>query len=261
MFAKLLLEKFENSDFESLNSINKSIFEVYLACLFDFDSYKYGRGVDDLGLLSEAYTKNFNNEFFDEYKAMYIKFENYPKGSGDYIQLFVDESGDYTKKSIYQSQELYYVDYGKTSIRENDSYYHDCNEYVEKNGDFILAHENAYGHLIEYDGIDEFNEFLKDNEFVEMIINYRNNIWLPLKIKSYEEYIEKERKEEERINAMKNKEPKIGMTAEEVEYGAWGKPDKINKDTYSWGTTEQWVYKKGYVYFQNGRVTSVSESF
>ena len=34
----------------------------------------------------------------------------------------------------------------------------------------------------------------------------------------------------------------------------------INKDTYSWGTTEQWVYNnKGYIYFKNGIVTSISE--
>ena len=50
------------------------------------------------------------------------------------------------------------------------------------------------------------------------------------------------------------------MTQSEVLNGAWGMPDKKNKDTYSWGTTEQWVYNdKGYVYFRNGVVTSVSE--
>ena len=38
------------------------------------------------------------------------------------------------------------------------------------------------------------------------------------------------------------------MTAAEVKKSSWGSPDKINNDTYSWGTTEQWVYnKKGYI--------------
>ena len=34
--------------------------------------------------------------------------------------------------------------------------------------------------------------------------------------------------------------PKIGMTTEEVLNSTWGKPKKINKDTYSWGVKEQW---------------------
>jgi len=56
------------------------------------------------------------------------------------------------------------------------------------------------------------------------------------------------------------KDPKIGMTKEEVERSTWGYPKKINKDTYSWGTKEQWVYDKGYIYFRDGIVTSISES-
>ena len=56
------------------------------------------------------------------------------------------------------------------------------------------------------------------------------------------------------------KAPQIGMTSSEVKSTNWGNPDKINKDTYSWGTTEQWVYNnKGYIYFRNGVVTSISE--
>lgn len=54
--------------------------------------------------------------------------------------------------------------------------------------------------------------------------------------------------------------PKIGMTAQEVRNSSWGSPKKINTDTYSWGTKEQWVYDNGYIYFENGIVTSISES-
>ena len=55
----------------------------------------------------------------------------------------------------------------------------------------------------------------------------------------------------------KSREPAVGMTQSEVLNGAWGSPDKKNKETYSWGTTEQWVYNKyGYVYFKNGIVIS-----
>jgi len=54
-------------------------------------------------------------------------------------------------------------------------------------------------------------------------------------------------------------EPKIGMTKSEVESSTWGRPKKINKDTYYWGTREQWVYDNGYIYFEDGIVTSISE--
>lgn len=54
--------------------------------------------------------------------------------------------------------------------------------------------------------------------------------------------------------------PTVGMTASEVKKTKWGSPDKINKDTYSWGVKEQWVYyDHGYVYLEDGVVTSVSE--
>ncbi len=56
-------------------------------------------------------------------------------------------------------------------------------------------------------------------------------------------------------------DPKIGMTKQEVENSTWKKPSKINTSTYSWGVTEQWVYPgKGYIYFKNGKVSSISES-
>ena len=55
------------------------------------------------------------------------------------------------------------------------------------------------------------------------------------------------------------KEPSIGMTTSQVRNSTWGSPKKVNKNTYSWGTKEQWVYDKGYIYFENGKVTSISE--
>lgn len=65
----------------------------------------------------------------------------------------------------------------------------------------------------------------------------------------------------EEKDTLKASNPKIGMTADEVKKCSWGYPDKINKDTYSWGVKEQWVYDDyGYVYLENGVVTSVSEN-
>lgn len=56
----------------------------------------------------------------------------------------------------------------------------------------------------------------------------------------------------------KKDRPAIGMTAEEVEATAWGKPDRKNITEAYYGTHEQWVYEgKGYVYFDDGIVTSI----
>lgn len=55
-------------------------------------------------------------------------------------------------------------------------------------------------------------------------------------------------------------EIQIGMPSVACWY-AWGSADKEYKSTYSWGTTEQWVYReKGvYLYFENGILTSIQE--
>lgn len=54
-------------------------------------------------------------------------------------------------------------------------------------------------------------------------------------------------------------EPTIGMAADEVYNSTWGAPQKINRtDTLS-GEREQWVYENGYIYFENGYVTSIQE--
>lgn len=56
------------------------------------------------------------------------------------------------------------------------------------------------------------------------------------------------------------KEPKIGMTKEEVRNSTWGSPNKINKTTTSYGTREQWVYSSNrYLYFDNGILSAIQE--
>ena len=61
------------------------------------------------------------------------------------------------------------------------------------------------------------------------------------------------------VNA--NKEPKrgvsIGMSMQEVLASSWGKPRKVNKTTTATRSSEQWVYSGGYLYFENGMLTSV----
>ena len=49
---------------------------------------------------------------------------------------------------------------------------------------------------------------------------------------------------------------KIGMSKAMCK-ASWGEPSNINTSTGSWGTHEQWVYGNSYVYFENGRITSI----
>lgn len=49
----------------------------------------------------------------------------------------------------------------------------------------------------------------------------------------------------------------IGMTKEEALASSWGKPRKINRTTNAYGTSEQWVYDGGYLYFDGDRLTSI----
>lgn len=57
--------------------------------------------------------------------------------------------------------------------------------------------------------------------------------------------------------AAKRKGVSIGMTKEEVTASSWGRPQKINQTHGSFGTHEQWVYRGGYLYFENGTLSAV----
>lgn len=61
---------------------------------------------------------------------------------------------------------------------------------------------------------------------------------------------------------------RVGMNVKEV-VCAWGRPNDINRTTYSGGYSEQWVYEKYYgemlgstwrfVYFEDGEVTAIQD--
>ena len=61
---------------------------------------------------------------------------------------------------------------------------------------------------------------------------------------------EKEKKKQRGVN--------IGMTKQQVLDSMWGEPEKINKTTTAYGTSEQWVYpNNNYLYFENGILTAI----
>jgi hypothetical protein len=52
----------------------------------------------------------------------------------------------------------------------------------------------------------------------------------------------------------------IGMTAEQIRKSSWGKPRSINETITAAGKHEQWVYGGGYLYLENGVLTSIQTS-
>ena len=49
---------------------------------------------------------------------------------------------------------------------------------------------------------------------------------------------------------------RIGMT-KAMAIDAWGKPNDINKTITRYAVSEQWVYDGGYLYFENGKLTTI----
>lgn len=53
---------------------------------------------------------------------------------------------------------------------------------------------------------------------------------------------------------------KIGMTPAQAKATCWGSPRSVNATTTAYGRHEQWIYRGGYLYFDNGILTSVQTS-
>lgn len=47
----------------------------------------------------------------------------------------------------------------------------------------------------------------------------------------------------------------IGMTPDQAK-ASWGKPYKITETSFASGTREQWIYESGFLFFENGRLSS-----
>lgn len=232
IFAKEFVAKAKNTGYYDLDEVTQLAFDIYVKLLFRENSREVETApLGDVEKLWYGYLEG------SKYDISYlgICFTNYPgkKADGDnwYIRFSRNESlGEVTKTdsgTVFQEGETFYLTMG------------------------------IYGYVVEDIGAENLNEFILSNqEFIDFLIDYRDNVYVPIRNEKLAE--EKEQKEQDK--KLSEKIPQIGMTKEEVKKTKWGSPDKVNKDTYSWGTKEQWVYdKKGYVYFENGVVTSVSE--
>ena len=166
-----------------------------------------------------------------------------------------DKDGAYfASKSAKIKLQSYYI-YEKFGDTANKYYYNIDIDYYTSDDDY-----NFTGYFADMIGDNDDVTIYKDN-LKNGISHYRHyfrdkDLAISKNLESMQEYASDKQQKE----ILKNSIPTVGMTDSQVRSSKWGNPDKINKDTYSWGTTEQWVYDKyGYVYFKNGIVSSVSE--
>ena len=53
---------------------------------------------------------------------------------------------------------------------------------------------------------------------------------------------------------------RLGMRAEQVMNKTnWGPPDSVNRTITKSGVHEQWVYRSGFLYFENGALTAIQD--
>lgn len=230
-FAKNLVDKSRNVSYNEWDINTQLVFDTYIKLLFvkDDEIYKY----DSLGNIEEAWYSYYepSNESF-----YHMRFTNFPKATNDYVEIERRDSNGKMSAHIYDTY---------NSIRENGTV-----EVLPDTIDFIDISVSDIG-------VNGLNEIISSNkDFLDFLVKYRNDI--------YSDVVKKEMDAEAAIDEKKDKlskmTPQIGMSSSDVIFTEWGYPDDINKDTYAWGTEEQWVYDgKGYVYFENGIVTSVSE--
>ncbi|MBS4539831.1 hypothetical protein GOQ27_15255 [Clostridium sp. D2Q-11] len=103
----------------------------------------------------------------------------------------------------------------------------------------------------------DYKGVLSDTILNEILIHQTLSEWKE-SIETRKAYAkERERKKDQSLKP----EPRIGMSAQEVEESSWGKPYEINKTITQYGTSEQWVYSLDrYIYLDDGVVTAIQKS-
>lgn len=241
-FAQEIINKSENIKYNELDDLSQMVFSAYIKYMFLEDASNFVVINESLGEIVEAwygYDEERNRTHF------YLKFENYPKENDTY--LYIRRRDKDNAWQWWSNSEV--VDGGLNT---------ESNRAIYDKEDGSLRFE------LQDIGVSNLNMILSSNqEFIDYLIEYRDHYYSPLrneKLAELESEITEEKQKREEEEKWENMIPQVGMTSDEVKKTSWGEPDKINKDTYEWGVKEQWVYeKKGYVYFEDGKVTSVSE--
>lgn len=255
LFAQQVIDIAQGVGYGDLSRDEKVVFDTYLGLLFQD---KVVRNNQSVGVLTEAWegdghaTDKEGNEYETQYYL--LKFSEYNKLEtstfSEYVFLLYYDMGWGGYNALKTPEKTFDKQYGN---------YRDC--LYEQDGKMALKTTFEGSVYVEALDVDSLNSLIASkSEFIDFMMYYRDTVYAPTRIAQLNAEDERKKAQREEDKYWENKMPEIGMTAAEVKKTSWGSPDKINKDTYEWGTTEQWVYeKKGYVYFRDGVVSSVSE--
>ncbi|MBR5597367.1 MAG: cell envelope integrity protein TolA [Lachnospiraceae bacterium] len=273
-------------DYEDSETKYKECIHSQAVQYFDLEQY-----VDAFKLFSSIKfneSKTFINKIADEEKNKIISEVNKLYKEKDYenVQMILEKvlnSSEKEKSDLYQfsvfmnSIQGDYLWWKQENARTNIS-----KDILTKNGkQYILEPYRDY----DDNGMCNIEATLNGNKEHRLLAVEEGEIWIINKdiMDDWEvwespevfeankqkraEYKEKQKEEaiakaeaQKKREEMAQKEPAIGMTHDEVRYGAWGEPKDINKTTFAWGTTEQWCYSGyRYVYFTNGKVDAIQE--
>lgn len=253
LFAKTIKEKADKLDYANLQQSDKDVLEVYINEMFKITS----KGVSTTDInnkkVNKAYWSDFTypspaGNYTFKSRLLYISFDDEPDKILAY--RFTNDGDVYNTPvntfdgTLTDGLKVYFED------KYNDGWKLHTETKTKTTEIIIKELDSNYLQQMMTNGTDLL-DFLKQ---------YRDEVYKPSKDKQLQIEAEERAKKQAEEDRIKNSIPQVGMTASEVRKSKWGSPDKINKDTYSWGTTEQWVYNKyGYVYFRNGVVSSVSQ--
>lgn len=181
--------------------------------------------IDDM---YEMYSKDiakWNGEVTPTDEALSVFQGKWIREKMEWFELIV--SGD--EISIVE-----YYDQAKTRVDDVDSYTLD----IDENGSVIACHNHKTEHP-EYILVKTDDGKLQITEIEDNKISLYNYVGEATEVPK------------------EATEPKIGMTKDEVLKSTWGNPKKRNITETKNGTHEQWVYDKGYIYFDNGLVSTI----
>lgn len=199
-----------------------------------------------------------SGDYFGEeiiYKYSTICMENYnfevAKNSFNKIINYKDSKQLIDKCDLYKK----YVgtwDYGNGTLKIVIAY-NELYNVIPLNTSSLIS---TYEYKIE-------NEVLKTSLATYEIFNDKLIVTFTKDKNNVKEYVkvnDDHSKPESQQYQEQKKEPEIGMTASEVRASTWGNPNKINKTTTVYGTSEQWCYSNyRYIYLDDGYVTAIQE--
>ena len=251
LFAKEVVDRFEMDNISNMTDMEKDFISGYIQTLLHADLVDYSK-MKVYFAYAAGYSEDCSclSEMEYNYRGLFLHVKDtVTKGNYDYSNMFVnffsfeDDSvnpiGVERHGVLNNSASKMPEDYGITSESTEGEIVGEGNEQV------------VGLHYFSVD-VSQFNDILANSSLVEFVKEFRSEIVLPMQNT-------KKREREKAKEDNKPKEPSIGMTEQEVLNSSWGSPKKKNVDTYEWGTKEQWVYSKGYIYFENGVVTTISE--